>query len=57
MAGRITKADVRVILENATRPDSRVQLGSMRAVIGRAAGGFERPAESAVQNTEQVIFE
>ena len=57
MVGRITKAEVGVILENGTRPDNCVNLGSLLAETGRAAGGFERPVESAVRNTEPVSFE
>lgn len=57
MAGRSTEAEVRAILENATRPESRVKLGSLLAEIGRAAGGFDLLVESGVQNTEPVSFE
>jgi len=35
--GRSTEAEVRAILEQAVRPDSRVRLGSLLAEIGRRA--------------------
>ena len=35
MHGRSTEAEVRVILENAVRPEGRVKLGSLLADIGR----------------------
>lgn len=39
--GRSTEAEIRAILENAVRPESRVKLGSLLAEIGREAGGVE----------------
>lgn len=35
--GRSTEAEVRVILEQAARPENRVRLGSLLAEIGREA--------------------
>lgn len=35
--GRSTEAEVRVILEQAARPEDRVRLGSLLAEIGREA--------------------
>ena len=37
MHGRSTEAEVRVILENAVRPQGRMKLGSLLADIGRQA--------------------
>lgn len=37
MHGRSTEAEVRVILENAVKPEGRVKLGSLLAAIGRDA--------------------
>ena len=37
MHGRSTEAEVRVILENAVKPQGRVKLGSLLAGIGRRA--------------------
>lgn len=36
--GRSTEAEVRAILENAVKPESRVKLGSLLADIGHRAG-------------------
>ena len=36
--GRSIEAEVRAILENAVKPESRVKLGSLLADIGRRAG-------------------
>ena len=38
LAGRSTEAEVRAILESATRPQTRIKLGSLLADIGREAG-------------------
>jgi antitoxin FitA len=38
--GRSTEAEIRDILETATRPPDRVKLGSMLASIAREAGGL-----------------
>ena len=37
MHGRSTEAEVRVILENAVKPQGRLKLGSLLADIGRQA--------------------
>jgi plasmid stability protein len=39
--GRSTEAEIRAILENAVRPETRVKLGSLLADIGREAGGVD----------------
>jgi len=41
MHQRSTEAEIRFILENAVRPESRVKLGSLLADIGREVGGVE----------------
>ena len=38
--GRSTEAEIRFILEEATRPAERVKLGSMLTSIARDAGGL-----------------
>ena len=38
--GRSTEAEIRDILERATRPEGRVKLGSFLASIAREAGGL-----------------
>ena len=38
--GRSTEAEIRSILERATKPESRVKLGSFLASIAREAGGL-----------------
>jgi len=38
--GRSTEAEIRAILETATRPPERVKLGSLLASIAREAGGL-----------------
>ena len=38
--GRSTEAEIRNILETATRPPERVKLGSLLASIAREAGGL-----------------
>ena len=38
--GRSTEAEVRIILEQAAKPEGRVKLGSLLASIAREAGGL-----------------
>ena len=40
MHGRSAEAEVRSILEQAAKPEGRVQLGSLLASIAREAGGL-----------------
>ena len=40
-AGRSTEAEIRLILEQAARPERRVKLGSLLAGLGRQAGGVD----------------
>jgi plasmid stability protein len=39
--GRSTEAEIRDIIENAVRPQSRTRLGAELAAIGRQVGGVE----------------
>ena len=55
--GRSTEAEIRDILDQATRPPERVKLGSMLAQIGREAGGVELNIERDQAQTEPISFE
>ena len=57
MAGRSTEAEVRAILESATRPDDRVKLGSLLAEVGQLAGGVDLMIERDKTPTEPLSFE
>jgi antitoxin FitA len=39
--GRSTEAEIRVILEEAVRPEGRVKIGSALAALGRRFGGLD----------------
>jgi len=39
--GRSTEAEIRVILENAVRPEGRVKIGSALAAFGQRLGGLD----------------
>ncbi|HEX5208941.1 MAG TPA: Arc family DNA-binding protein [Steroidobacteraceae bacterium] len=39
--GRSTEAEIRVILEDAVRPEGRVKIGSALAAFGRRLGGLD----------------
>ncbi len=43
--GRSTEAEIRVILESAVRPGSRIKLGTLLAEIGREVGGIDLEIE------------
>ena len=45
--GRSTEAEIRFILEEATRPAERVKLGSLLASIARDAGGLTDEANQS----------
>ncbi len=55
--GRSTEAEIRDILDQATRPSERVKLGSLLAQIGREAGGVELNIERDQTPTEPISFE
>ena len=40
-AGRSTEAEIRLILEQAARPERRVKLGSLLTGLGQQAGGVD----------------
>jgi len=39
--GRSTEAEIRVILEQAVRPEARVKIGSALAAFGQRIGGLD----------------
>jgi antitoxin FitA len=57
LAGRSTEAEVRAILEQAVRPEGRIQLGSLLAEIGRQAGGFDLAIEREKTPPKPMVFE
>jgi plasmid stability protein len=57
MHGLSTEAEIRAILENAVRPESRVKLGSLLAEIGREVGGVDLEIERDKTSDEPVGFE
>ena len=54
--GRSAEAEIRIILENAVRPDGRIKLGSLLAEIGREAGGFDLEIERDKTPVEPMSF-
>lgn len=46
--GRSTEAEVRVILEQAARPEGRLKLGSLLASIAQEAGGLSDEEAEAI---------
>ena len=57
MHGLSTEAEIRAILENAVRPESRIKLGSLLAEIGRELGGVDLEIERDKTSSEPVSFE
>lgn len=57
MHGRSAEAEIRVILENAVRPEGRVKLGSLLAEIGQEAGGVDLEIVRDRTPSEPVSFE
>jgi plasmid stability protein len=57
MHGLSTEAEIRAILENAVRPESRIKLGSLLAEIGREVGGVDLEIERDKTSDEPVGFE
>lgn len=55
--GRSTEAEIRNILQSATRVDGAVKLGSLLAEIGREAGGVELTIERDKTSDEPIRFE
>jgi antitoxin FitA len=57
MKGLSTEAEIRAILENAVRPESRIKLGSLLAEIGREVGGVELDLARDRAVREPISFE
>jgi plasmid stability protein len=57
LSGRSTEAEVRAILETATRPQNRIKLGSLLADIGREAGGVDLDIVRDKTPSEPLSFE
>jgi len=55
--GRSTEAEIRLILEDAARPEGRIKLGSLLTQIGREAGGVDLDIEREAAPAEPVTFE
>jgi plasmid stability protein len=55
--GRSTEAEIRAILENTVRPESRIKLGSLLADIGREVGGVDLEIERDRTHAEPLSFE
>ena len=55
--GRSTEAEIRVILEEAVRPQQRVKIGSALAAFGRRFGGIDLDIERDRAPTDPAIFE
>ena len=55
--GRSTEGEIRVILENAARPEGRCKLGSLLGKIGMEAGGFELDVERDKTPSDPMSFE
>ena len=55
--GLSTEVEIRVILENAVRPETRPKLGSLLAEIGREAGGADLDIQRDKTVSEPVSFE
>ena len=57
LAGRSTEAEVQAILEQAVRPEGRIQLRSLLAEIGRQAGSFDLAIERDKTPAKPMVFE
>jgi plasmid stability protein len=55
--GRSTEAEVRAILEEAVRPDSRVKIGSELAAFGQRFGGLDLDVTREQAPAEPATFE
>lgn len=49
-AGRSTEAEIRIILEQAARPEGRVKLGSLLASIAQETGGLTEEEEAQIDS-------
>jgi plasmid stability protein len=57
MHGRSTEAEIRVILEVAVLPESRIKFGTYLAEISREVGGFNIEIERDQTPNEPISFE
>jgi plasmid stability protein len=55
--GRSTEAEIRVILEDAVRPKSRIKIGSELAAFGRRLGGLDLDVTRDTAPPEPAEFE
>jgi plasmid stability protein len=55
--GRSTEAEIRAILEEAVRPETRVRVGSELAAFGKRAGGLDLDAVRDPTPIEAALFE
>jgi plasmid stability protein len=55
--GRSTEAEIRVILEAALRPPTRVKLGSVLQAFGKRYGGIDLDIKRDATQAEPPTFE
>lgn len=55
--GRSTEAEIRVILEEAVRPEGRVKIGSALAAFGQRFGGLDIHIARDESSPRAVAFE
>jgi len=55
--GRSAEAEIRVILEQAAKPEGRVKLGSLLTQIGQEVGGFDLTIDRDRTPSPPVSFE
>jgi plasmid stability protein len=55
--GRSTEAEIREILEEAVRPETRVKIGSELAAFGRRFGGIDLDRTREQAPAEPATFE
>ena len=55
--GRSTEAEIREILEDAVRPETRVKIGSELAAFGQGFGGVDLEISRDQTPTEPATFE
>lgn len=54
---RSTEAEIRAILDEATRPNERVLVGSVLEALGKKYGGIELDITRDQTPTEPAVFE
>ena len=55
--GRSTEAEIRVILEEAVRPEGRVKIGSALAAFGQRFGGLDQHITRDESSPRAASFE